>query len=399
MIHLLHKSTFMKRIRTGIWGLSEVTQRVVMPLFQGCEMLAPPDFGSRWSQRPGAVLDYQPSAIAALAAIGDTDKSRLERVAQVNSAPTPFTNWRDMLREGELDALLLAKAPEEPLSEVFAEMARRGARWLWLNFPPASGAEAILALSAQAAVHQIQVWWAQPAALLRAHRAAWQMIAHGKIGDVETVNLVWPAPFSLPANGNSHWWEMAQAFHLALKMAAVREHSQMTRALQIMAGKNGDTVSIWARCANDVTLNLRFGAATPVLPRLEICLSEGRSLVCEAGRNLTQYAPRAEAITHDSSGWVPGDSGTLYGAYAEDLKRFLANCGELETPTSHQLSDKEQQMWRSAAYALQAMEGTGRSLNTKALEMLPPLHQENLSPRAKEQVSPSRNLSATLPLE
>jgi len=389
----------MKRIRTGIWGLSEVAQRVVMPLFQGSEMLVPPDLGSRWSQRPGAVLDYQPSAIATLVAIGDSDKKRLERVTQISNAQTPYQDWRAMLREGELDALLLAKAPEEPLSEIFAEMARRGARWLWINFPPAASADAILALSAQAAAHQVQVWWAQPASLLRAHRAAWQLIMHSKMGDVETVSLAWPTPFALPSHGNSHWWEMAQAFHLALKMAAVKENSQMTRILQIMASKNGDNVSIWARCANNVTLNLRFGAATPVLPRLEICLSEGRSLVCEAGRNLTQYAPRFETISHDSSGWTPSDSGTLSGAYAEDLKRFLANCGELESPSSHAHSDKEHHMWRSAAYALQAIQATGQSLNTKALEMLPPLHQENISPRVKEQVSPARNASATLPLE
>lgn len=389
----------MKRVRAGIWGLSEVAQRVVMPLFQGSEMLVPPDLGSRWSQRPGAVLDYQPAAIAALVAIGDSDKMRLERVAQISNAQTPYGNWRDMLRESELDALLLAKAPDESLSEVFAEMARRGTRWLWLNFPPASSADAILALSAQAAAHQVQVWWAQPASLLRAHRSAWQLMAHGKIGDVETVSLTWPASFALPSSSTSHWWETAQAFHLALKMAAVKETSQMTRVLQIMAGRNGDNVSIWARCANDVTVNLRFSAMTPVLPRLEICLNEGRSLVCEAGRHLTQYAPRSEAITHDSSGWMPGDSGTLYGAYAEDLKRFLANCGVLEPPTKHMHSDEEHHLWRTAAYALQAMEGSGRSLNTKSLEMLPPLHQENLSPRVKDQVSPSKNASATLPLD
>jgi predicted dehydrogenase len=389
----------MKRVRTGIWGLSEVAQRVVMPLFQGSEMLAPPDLGSRWSQRPGAVLDYQPAAIATLVAMGDSDKTRLERVAQICNAQTPYGNWRDMLREGELDALLLVKSPEESLSEVFAEMARRGARWLWLNFPPASSAEAILALFAQAQAHHIQVWWAQPACLLRAHRSAWQLMAHGNLGNVETVSLIWPAPFALPSTKNSHWWETAQAFHLALKMAAVREASQMTRILQVMAGKNGDNVSVWAKCANDVTLHLRFGVATPELPRLEICLSEGRSLVCEAGRKLTQFAPRSEAITHDSSGWTPGDSGTLYGAYAEDLKRFLANCGELEPPTMHTHLDEEYHQWRAAAYALQAMEGTGRSLNTRSLEMLPPLHQENLSPRIKEQISPLKNSSATLPLE
>jgi hypothetical protein len=62
-------------------------------------------------------------------------------------------------------------------------------------------------------------------------------------------------------------------------------------------------------------------------------------------------------------------------------------------------SDEEYHQWRAAAYALQAMEGTGRSLNTRSLEMLPPLHQENLSPRIKDQVSPSKNASATLPLE
>ena len=388
----------MKRVRTGIWGLSEVAQRVVMPLFQGSEMLVPPDLGSRWSQRPGAVLDYQPSAIAALVALGDSDKTRLERVAQISSAQTPFSHWRDMLREGELDALLLVKAPEESLSEVFAEMARRGVRWLWLNFPPAASAEAVLALSAQAAVHQIQVWWAQPAALLRAHRAAWQLLAHGKLGGVESINLAWPAPFALPAAASSHWWEIAQAFHLALKMAASRENARATRVLQIIAGKNGDNVSIWARCANGVTLNLRFGAANPSLPRLEICLSEGHSLVCEGGRKLTQYAPRSEVVTHDSSGWAVGDSGTLAGAYAEDLKRFLAKCGELEAPSAVH-SGQEEILWRTAAYALQGMEGAGRSLNTKALEMLPPLHQENVSPRVKEQVSPARNASATLPLD
>jgi hypothetical protein len=114
---------------------------------------------------------------------------------------------------------------------------------------------------------------------------------------------------------------------------------------------------------------------------------------------LAQYAARSETILHDSSGWTPGDSGTLSGAYAEDLKRFLANCGELDSPTSQVHSDREHLLWRGAAYALQAMEGTVRSLNTKTLELLPPLHLENLSPRVKEQVSPSKNASATLPLD
>lgn len=389
----------MKRVRTGIWGLSEVAQRVVMPLFQGSEMLAPPDLGSRWSQRPGAVLDYQPAAIASLVALGDSDKTRLERVTQISGSQTSFGHWRDMLREGELDALLLVKSPEESLSEVLAEMARRGAKWLWLNFPPASSADAILALSAQATAHQVQVWWSQPAALLRAHRSAWQLLAHGKLGDVESVSLAWPSPFALPAAGSSHWWEMAQAFNLVLKMAATREASGAARVLQIMAGRCGDSVSIWARCSNEVTLNLHFGAATPQLPRLEISLSDGHSLVCEAGRKMVQYSPRSEAQLHDSSGWTAGDSGTLAGAYAEDLKRFLAKCGELETPVSKATPNDGMMMWRTAAHAVQAVEGAGNSLSSRALEMLPPLHMENLSPRVKEQVAPPRNASATLPLE
>jgi len=362
-------------------------------------MLAPPDLGSRWSQRPGAILDYQPPAVAALVAIGDSDKKRLERISQISHAQTPFSTWRDMLREGELDALLLTKRPEEPLGEIMAEMAQRGVRWLWLHFPPAISADEVLALSAQAQLQQIQVWWAQPATLLRAHRTAGQLLTHGNIGEVEHIHLAWPAPFALPAAGNSHWWEIVQAFNLTLKMASARDTTGSTRILQIMAGKCGGSVAIWARCANDVTLSLQFGAATPVLPRLEIRLSEGNSLVCEGGRELLHYSPRGEAQMHGSSGWTTADSGNLAGAYAEDLKRFLARCGELEMPLTQAAPGGELLMWRAAAHAMHALEGAGNSLSARALEMLPPLHFEHLSPRTREQVAPLKNASATLPLE
>src|SRR5215216_5986156 len=103
----------MRRVRIGIIGASAVTEWALLPALSGPDALTPPDSGAWWGRRPGAhaEIHYQPPALPDVVALCD-DEARARRVAEAARVRAVYTDWRQMLREVPLDALLCAAGPD-----------------------------------------------------------------------------------------------------------------------------------------------------------------------------------------------------------------------------------------------------------------------------------------------
>lgn len=99
-----------------------------------------------------------------------------------------------------------------------------------------------------------------------------------------------------------------------------------------------------------VTATALFCAAdtwSAPLPRLEICGTEGRFLVCEAGRRLWLHQPREAARFWEPPGLSQHVSTANVNGLAEDLKEFLAWCA---APSARQ----SEILWHNGAALRQA---------------------------------------------
>jgi hypothetical protein len=120
------------------------------------------------------------------------------------------------------------------------------------------------------------------------------------------------------------------------------------------------------RFGHGTTATALFAAAeswsTP-LPRLEICGTQGRSLVCEAGRRLWLYEPREAARLLEPPGLAAHVSASNIAGLAEDLKAFLAACVE-EPSTAGAASPRvnSTDSLIGAARPLQVIEAANESL-------------------------------------
>ncbi len=187
----------MRRVRIGIIGAGAVTEWAVLPALSGPDIVAPPDTGAWWGRRPGSSSDirYQAPACPEVVALADADLSRAQRVGAAARVRAIYSDWRLMLREVEMDALLCL-APPAVAAEV-AGGAGAAVRWLWIDGPPAPTAAETLALARRLEGRSLHVWCAHPLRQAAAHRAAWRLIERDALGAVSALALRWGTPFHI----------------------------------------------------------------------------------------------------------------------------------------------------------------------------------------------------------
>ena len=185
----------MRRVRVGIIGAGVTTEWAVLPALSGPDAVAPPDSGSWWGRRAGGSSDirYQAPARPEVVALCDEDGERARRVGEASRVRAVYSDWRLMLREVEMDALLCLVAPTQA-SEIIAS-AGAAVRWLWIDGPPATSSRETWQLARRLEGRSLQVWCAHPLRQAAAHRAAWRLIERGTLGEVTALNLRWSTPF------------------------------------------------------------------------------------------------------------------------------------------------------------------------------------------------------------
>lgn len=389
----------MQRVRIGIVGAGPTTEWTILPVLSGPDILSPLDEGDWWNRRPVSATDipYQPAARPEVVALADANLDRARRVAGIARVRAVYDDWRLMLREVPLDALLCSPDETTPDSvEILAEAGGR-VRWIWLDGPPASSLEDARGLQRQAQSRPARLWCAQPLRRAAAHRAARSLITTRQIGEVTAITLRWGATLHLDTMASTslsgsrdnirRFASSYAALDLLLSCAAASSSSSQTaipRQVLVSSPESdrGGAAQLWLRLANDATATALFAGADSwnnPLPRLEICGTQGRSLVCEAGRRLWLFQPRQAAHLMEPPGLAAHISTASVSGVAEDLKAFLIACADEQAPrlALESAASEYSTLWPDAARVLQLWEAACQSAKEGTLINIPPLNEQN----------------------
>ena len=365
----------MQRVRVGIIGASAAVEWAILPVLSGPDALSPPDSGAWWQRRPSPAGDirYQAPATPEVVALcgapprGDWGKTgrvspRLTQMARDARVGAVYPDPLALLREVSLDALLLAEDDAFSPADVAALAAsapglKNGAgapRWLWIEGPPARSTSELNAWARAVAGRKPSLWMAAPLRRAAAHRAARRLIERDGIGAVTALQA--RLPFALDS-------ARFGAAYAALEMLlSLLIPTQMP--LDVLATRHADgAANILIRFAGGASISALFSAAdawNAPLPRIEVCGTQGRSLVCESGRRLSHYVPREGTRLWEPPGLAPHVSSPSLAGYAEDLKAFLSVCTDNPAPWSAERALDD------AARALSVLEATFRSLESGA---------------------------------
>ncbi len=354
----------MQRVRVAIIGAGAATEWALLPALSGPDAVAPPDTGAWWSRRPALAGDirYQAPARPEVVALSDANAKRAAEVARAARVPGVYADWRQMLREVTPDAVFWPAGDEgNPKSEigrpesveVVRALAGAGTRWLWLEGLPARSAQGLELLSLALAGRNLHLWPAAPLRHAAAHRAARRLIERGAI---TALQLRWPFPFD-----DAHFGASYAALDLVLSFLPGGAGTPRC----VMAGQREGNASLWLNFSSGATATLLFGAAdawNAPLPRLEITGTQGRFLICEAGRRLSHFVPREAARHWEPPGLAPHVSAPGVAGVAEDVKAFLAACAGTAP-----LLGAETALFEPAR-ALTLLEAARRSLESGELE-------------------------------
>ena len=400
----------MQRVRIGIIGVGISVEWAILPALCGSDALSPPDTGAWWSRRPAPSGDirYQAPAqpeIVALCAppseektprIGAKISPRLEMLGRAARGAALYENPKFLLREMALDALLIAAGDEDefapaPLAQLVSSApgAKNGIaapRWIWIDGPPARTLADLGAFARATAGIGPNLWIAAPLKRAAAHRAARRLLERDGIGEVTAIQARFPFPLDAARFGAAY-----AAFDLLLSFVP----GGMGMPQNVTAHRHSDgAASILLKLAGGATITALFGAAdawNAPLPRVEICGTQGRFVVCEAGRRLWHHVPREGARLWEPPGLAAHVSASNVSGYAEDLKAFLAVCINNPAPFNAERALDD------AARALGALEATLLALESGETQTIEARGPQNLaSPIPAPQSAPPRNLTLEL---
>lgn len=363
----------MQRVRIGIIGVSTAVEWAILPVLSGPDALSPPDSGAWWQRRPSPAGDirYQAPATPEVVALcasppeedwGKSDKApaRLVGMARAARVGAVYADPLALLREVSLDALLLAEDDAFAPAAVAALAASApgiqngvsAPRWLWIEGPPARSSGDLNQWARAVAGRKPSLWMASPLRRAAAHRAARRLVERDGIGAVTAIQA--RLPFALDG---ARFGAAYAAFEMLLSLLIP---TQMP--LDALALRNPDgAANVLIRFANGASISALFSAAdawNAPLPRVEVCGTQGRSLVCESGRRLLHYVPREGARIWEPPGLAAHVSAPSLAGYSEDLKAFLSVCTDNPSPWGAERALDD------AARSLSVLEATLASLES-----------------------------------
>ena len=399
----------MQRVRVGIIGSSAAVEWAILPVLSGPDALSPPDSGAWWQRRPAPAGDirYQapaaPEVVALCEAAPESEwgknvrvSPRLQAMARAARVGTTYADPLALLREVSLDALILAETDAFSPASVAALAANApglkngvsAPRWLWMDGPPARSSGELNAWARAVAGRNPSLWMAMPLRRAAAHRAARRLLERDGIGAVTAIQARFP--FALDG---ARFGAIYAAFELLLSLILP---AQMP--LEISAARHADgAASVLLRLSGGVSVIALFSAADSwnvPLPRVEICGTQGRFLICESGRRLSHYVPREGARSWEPPGLAPHVSAPNLSGYAEDLKAFLSVCTDNPAPFGAERAlDDAARALSVAESALEAAHG-GASVPVEARGVTRDAPAEIAPPLAEPQAP--RNLTLDL---
>ena len=394
----------MQRMRVGVIGTGTSVEWAILPALAGPDALAAPDEGAWWSRRPSPSGDirYNPPALPEVVALcegvapqrgkaPDKISPRLESLGRLARGAALYPDALSMLRESELDVLFLGEDAEVSpalLLELVASapglaLGVAPPRWLWIDGPPTRSSVQLNAFARSAPSPSL--WMALPLRRAPAHRAARRLVERDGIGTVTAVQARFPFALDEARFGAAY-----SAFDLMLSFFPPAQAPR-----QIWATRHGDGATQVLLSLGGAHLSALFGAAdtwNAPLPRLEASGTQGRFLVCEAGRRLMQFVPREGARVWEPPGLAPHVSGANLSGYGEDIKAFLSVCADNPAPFNAERALDD------AARALSVLEAAFLSVAQNAPVAVEARGVRTRSPRepVETEEAPARNLTLEL---
>ncbi|HVF85407.1 MAG TPA: hypothetical protein VM821_05465, partial [Abditibacteriaceae bacterium] len=335
----------MKRVRIGVVGAGTTAEWGVLPVLSGPDSVAPPDTGAWWARRADSAssdIRYQPPARPEVVAICDLDRARAERVAQMSRVRAVYTDWRAMLREVELDAVVCTAQADVARQIALALPPNCG---LWIEGLPSYSLESAQLLENDLRAKSDKLWCARIARQTAAHRAARRLVERDQIGAASALSLRWGTPFAAFKENEAGEDESRIASSYAaldLLLAFASGQSSTRNAATPLSGtvsafQNAAATTLTIQFDNGLLATALFAGAeswSAPLPRLEVCGTQGRFLVCEAGRRLWLHQPREAARFWEPPGLSHHVSGANINGLAEDMKGFFSWCAAKEGESS-----------------------------------------------------------------
>lgn len=376
-------SNLMRNVRVGIIGAGAGVEWEILPVLLGPDLTQPSDEGAWGSRRPssGGDIRWQAPAQVQVQAICDRDEENARRLSRTYRVAATYSDWKTMLLETPLDALICEHATECDFEELLTCAANSGVRSLWFDEPPVADFELVLHLYSQAEARGIFSWWARPLRHAAAHRAARRMINRGEIGDVTALSLRWNSSLG----GKSEMFSASNFAAIDLLLACAQ-----SAPVEVLAREAKGVTTMWIALAGGATATIIFSAAdlwNAPLPRLEVVGTQGRSLVCEAGRRLALFAPREAARWIEPPGAASHVSAANVNGVADDLKAFVA--ATVDTKAPHVVETDG----RQASRVLQVLEAAAQSLESGAPAKIEPL----CIPAAHQRLFATLDANGTLP--
>ena len=336
----------MRRVRIGIIGAGALTEWALLPALSGPDATLPPDSGHWRGRRIGAQaeIQYQPAATPEVVALCDDDEARARRVGEAARVRAIYGDWRAMLNDVALDAVLCTTGPDQAAEVALALRGVAEPCHRWVDGPPAQTAQAVADLDKlMSASPNVRLWPARPMRAAMAHRAARRLLEENAVGAVSALSLRWGAglfrPASPEANGRYKPLTADQtrslvssyaALDLLLAFAAPTGES-LAAPVAVCGSQRHGAAALWMHFANGAAATALFAPADHYgapLPRVEIVGSDGRSLVCEGARRLWRHQPGEPAQMVEPPGAAAHISAANLLGVTEDLKAFLNFCAD-----------------------------------------------------------------------
>jgi len=368
----------MQRVRVGIIGAGTVVEWGILPALTGPDATAPADTGAWWTRRPsrGGEIRYQPPAWPEVVAFCDPmsggSARRAESIAMAARVPAVYTDWRLMLREVPLDAVLLAGTDEytaagappdagEVLRAFSVSPAAGPRRWMWIEGNGIGSLAGLSRFERAALGREVRVWWGRPLRLAAAHRTAKRLVERDAIGHVTALQGRFPLGWD-----EAHFGPVNEVLDLLLSFAPAGSVPLGAYVARHAEGSANLTIGF----SGGFSIGALFQAAdvwnTP-LPRLEICGTQGRYLSCEGGRRVAHYVPREGARSWEPPGLGVHVTAANVAGVAEDLKAFLATiAGESQSSWDGGTQDMRR--------VLAVWEAANASLRSGIMEPVPAVH-------------------------
>jgi len=334
-------------LKIGVIGCGSITEWAHLPVLTGPDIVIP----TEGEDLPYRTLETEkPKVLPRVVALCDLNLNRLNKLGDRYNISRRFTDYRRMLNEVKLDALVVAAGHKFNVEIIPQAIERR--LHIFVEKPMTSTLREALEIRRIVEGSGIVFQVGFMRRFYYAYRNAKRLIFNGEIGEIQALSgRFWSGRKDDLLNNGIHIFDIIQFL--------------AGPVIEVYAKSHGDNIALIMEFENGAVGNLLLahtGITISVHERIEIVGSEGKTLVAENGRRL--YLSRGGRQPLQS--WEPSHiahtiTGYNIAGFAGELRHFV-NCISSNTQP---IAGVE-----SGVYSIRLKEGIEKSLDEgKAIKL------------------------------